>query len=195
MPNQTNPAAEAAQNALDALYKALDEGKNFIFEAGAGAGKTYSLIKALHHLIEKDGKHLQKSHKRIACITYTNVAKEEIDNRTDKHPIVHSDTIHAFCWSVIRNFQEEIRKILPGLGHWDERIKEFYVSTLPTATNSDTEPTDTSVIEINIPEVLGKKEIIYQLGYPSIDEYQITLYHDDVLNLMVELLNREKFRK
>ncbi len=195
MPEQINPAAEAARIALEKLYKALDERKNFIFEAGAGAGKTYSLIKALHHLIEKDGKYLLKAHKRIACITYTNVAKEEIDNRTDRHPVVHSDTIHAFCWSIIRNFQDEIRKILPGLGRWEERIKDFYTSTLPVEIIAKGEISGPSVTDINLSEVLGKKEIIYQLGYPSVDEYQITLHHDDVLNLMVELLNKEKFRK
>lgn len=193
MPEQTNPAAEAAKIALENLFKALNEKKNFIFEAGAGAGKTYSLIKALHHLIDTEGKSLLRTHKRIACITYTNVAKEEIEDRTDRHPVVHSDTIHAFSWSIIRNFQEEIRKILPNLGNWQGRIKEYYVSTLPVP--ADGEAVDSETVEVNFQEVLGKKDVIYQLGYPSIEDDLITLHHDDVLNLMVELLNREKFRK
>lgn len=193
MPDQINPAAEAAKVALEILYQTLDEKRSFIFEAGAGAGKTYSLIKALHHLIEKDGKRLLKAHKRIACITYTNVAKEEIDNRTDKHPVVHSDTIHAFCWSVMRNFQDEIRKVLPGLGRWSERIREYYIAKLPVNDTSTAGP-EADIFEIDFAEVLEKKEVIYQLGYPSIDDNQITLHHDDILNLMVELLNKNKFR-
>lgn len=193
MPDHINPAADAAKVALEILHHTLDEKNSFIFEAGAGAGKTYSLIKALHHLIKKDGKSLLKAHKRIACITYTNVAKEEIDNRTDKHPVIHSDTIHAFCWSMMRNFQDELRKLLPGIGRWSERIKEYYLSKLPVNEILSAEP-EADKVEINFAEVLGKKEVIYQLGYPSINDEQITLHHDDILNLMVELLNRNKFR-
>lgn len=193
-----NPAQVAAQRSLEELITALDERKNFIFEAGAGAGKTFSLIKALHHLIDKDGKAYLKAHKKIACITYTNVAKDQIDLRTDKHPVVHSDTIHAFCWSMVKNFQVEIRKCLTTITHWQNRIRAFYIENLTSSDTVDTpsaEPIDPTTIDVNYAEVIGRREVIYQLGYPSIDDDVITLHHDDVLKIMIHLLGIEKFRK
>ncbi len=45
--------------------------KSFIMVAGAGSGKTTSLIKALKAIIESHGEKLLLRRKRIACITYT----------------------------------------------------------------------------------------------------------------------------
>jgi len=48
MPNtwQTNPAEIAAQQALDDVFECIRSRQNFRLEAGAGAGKTYSLVNA-----------------------------------------------------------------------------------------------------------------------------------------------------
>ncbi|RZK12227.1 MAG: hypothetical protein EOO43_18790 [Flavobacterium sp.] len=48
---------------------------------------------------------------RIACITYTKVAKDGISSRTVNHPTVLAKAIHAFCWEIIQNFQKIIRAI------------------------------------------------------------------------------------
>lgn len=42
-----NPALEAAQQAQTKINEALDAGRSFRLEAGAGAGKTYSLVTAI----------------------------------------------------------------------------------------------------------------------------------------------------
>ena len=39
-----NPAEKASEEALAKIRECLFEGKSFLLEAGAGAGKTYSLI-------------------------------------------------------------------------------------------------------------------------------------------------------
>ena len=163
-----NPAEIAAQKALRKAYDCIDAQKSFIFEAGAGAGKTYSLIHVLGYLIEKEGNALVRANKKIACITFTNVAKNQIDSRTDRHPAIFTDTIHAFCWSLIRNFQADLRRALPFVGKWSERLVESCGIVL--------------------------QEVVYDLGYPSITEERITLYHDDVLDLTIELLKKPKFR-
>jgi superfamily I DNA/RNA helicase len=49
-----NPAEEASVRALEAIYGCLDRGESFRLEAGAGAGKTYTLVKALQYLIKRD---------------------------------------------------------------------------------------------------------------------------------------------
>lgn len=50
----SNPAEQASIACLENVMKVLKEGNNFLLEAGAGAGKTFTLIKALQYLIEEN---------------------------------------------------------------------------------------------------------------------------------------------
>lgn len=172
MPEQIeiSPAEKASIECLEKVYQAIDENKNFLVEAGAGAGKTYTLIKALKYLIDKHSIEYQKSNKRIACITYTNVAKDEIRSRTDNNPIIFADTIHAFAWDVMQGFQKSLRDRMGELGEkWITRIEEAGGVT--------------------------QQKVIYNLGYPKITETEIFLHHNDVIKLFASLLNDEKFKK
>lgn len=112
---------KASQEALDKLFQCINTQQHFRLEAGAGAGKTYSLIKALKYLINKNQDSYLKQDKKIACITYTNVAKDEIIARTDKNPIILCDTNHAFCWSLISQFQKDLRTLIPEI----ENLKKY----------------------------------------------------------------------
>ncbi|WP_244370068.1 UvrD-helicase domain-containing protein [Pseudoalteromonas xiamenensis] len=139
-------------------------------EAGAGAGKTYSLIESLKYLISLRANEFVVSGKQVACITYTNVAKEEIKARTDNNPLIFADTIHAFSWSVLQNYQEQLRQLIPTLGaNWQERIEES--------------------------AGIGNQTVKYDLGFASIKEHEISLYHDDVVALMARMLAFPKFQK
>lgn len=164
-----NPAELASQIALNSVFESLERGESFILEAGAGAGKTYSLVEALRYLIKAHRVGLQRRHQRIACITFTNVAKDEIIARTDKSPLVVCDTIHAFCWSLIAGFQQQIRQHLPQMEKWPEKIAEV--------------------------GSLGDRTVDYNLGHRSINDYVISLHHDDVLRLGVWLMENSKFRR
>lgn len=164
-----NPAEQFAKIALDNVFNAIKNKNSFRFEAGAGAGKTYSLVQTLNYLIKTQGKELKRSGKRIATITYTNVAKDEIISRTDGHPVVLAETIHSFCWLLIKDFQPILRSILPVMTEkWIERFTEK--------------------------GPIGNKTVDYNLGYPKITEDKVLLHHDDVLKLMVKLLEIQKFR-
>ena len=164
-----NPAEEASNRALAEVYRCLRRNESFLVEAGAGAGKTYTLVKALHFLMDRYRHILPKRHQKIACITFTNVAKDEIDARTDRSPLVFSDTIHGFCWSLISGFQRQLRKQLPQLTYWPDKIAEV----------GD----------------LGERAVEYKLGYRSIDDRRVSIHHDDVLILTIALMENVKFRR
>lgn len=164
-----NPAEEASERALASVFASLELGESFLLEAGAGAGKTYSLVKALRFLMERDRFKLLKRRQRIACITFTNVAKDEIEARTDRSPLIYCDTTHAFCWSLISGFQKRLRELLPSLEHWPERITEV--------------------------GELGDRAIEYTLGYRGIKDDSVSIHHEDVLRLMIALMENEKFRR
>lgn len=165
-----SPAEKASIECIEKVFASLTANKNFLVEAGAGAGKTYTLIKALQHQIKNNSDSFLRSNKKIACITYTNVAKEEIQSRTDNNPIIFAETIHAFGWHVIKDFQKAIREQIPNLSdRWKERIEEAGGITQQT--------------------------VIYNLGYPKITADEIFLHHDDVIKLLTHLLYDKKFQK
>lgn len=118
-----NPADAAGRVALERMFACLDEGRSFRLEAGAGAGKTYSLDKALRRLIDRRGAELLRRGQQVGCITYTNVAKDEIISRIQAHPAVRPETIHGFCWSILQDFQSTLRALVPALEGWAERLE------------------------------------------------------------------------
>src|ERR1700761_1056450 len=115
-----SPAKKAAEEARVRRHRCIAKNQRFLVEAGAGAGKTYSLVEALKHLISRRGVHLLRQNQRIACITYTNVATDEINIRTDRHPAIYTSTIHAFCWSIAKDFQPLLRNEITNLAGWPE---------------------------------------------------------------------------
>jgi DNA helicase-2/ATP-dependent DNA helicase PcrA len=163
-----NPAKKAAEEARVKIQQCIAGNRHFLVEAGAGAGKTYSLVEALNYLIAKRGADLLRHNQRVACITYTNVATDEINVRTDRHPAIQTSTIHAFCWSIARDFQPLLRSEVPNLAGWPERLLE---------TNG-----------------VGARTIDYNLGHPKIEDDRVLLHHNDVLTLTIRLLELPKFR-
>ncbi|CAM1364397.1 DNA helicase [Tenacibaculum litoreum] len=165
-----NPAEKASEETLKKIYNALDKSSSFRVEAGAGAGKTYSLIEALKYLIKSKTDTLKKNSQKIACITYTNIATDEIKSRIDNHPIVLVDTIHGFCWSILKSFQSQMREQIPLLG--DNKLNE----------------------KIDDAGGLRKQKIVYDLGYRNASEKYIYIHHDNVIQLFTSFLSKEKFR-
>lgn len=85
--------------------------KSFFLFAGAGSGKTYSLVLLLKKIHNSIGKDLLLQGKNVAVITFTNAATDEIINRLDYSPIFHISTIHSFAWEVIKYYQSDIKRL------------------------------------------------------------------------------------
>jgi len=88
------------------INECLDTFTSFYFDAGAGAGKTYALEKAIEHILKTEGENLKQRNQKILCITYTNSAKSEILNRIGQNSRVLVSTIHEFLWGFISIQQE-----------------------------------------------------------------------------------------
>ena len=84
--------------------------KSFFMFAGAGSGKTRSLVNALSFLDKEFGQGFSANAKQIAVITYTNAACDEISRRLQYKPIFAVSTIHSFLWELIKNYQIDIKK-------------------------------------------------------------------------------------
>jgi DNA helicase-2/ATP-dependent DNA helicase PcrA len=89
------------------INKHVDDFNSFRFNAGAGAGKTYALIETLKY-ITVNKLAATKSLQKVACITYTNVAVNEIKSRLGNSEIVDVSTIHERLWDIIKRAQPQL---------------------------------------------------------------------------------------
>jgi len=92
----------------DKIHNAIKIRKNFVFDAGAGAGKTYALVKSLKYIIEQHGEELSKKNKNVLCITYTNAAADNIKSNFGNSEIVKISTIHERIWEFISLYQNAL---------------------------------------------------------------------------------------
>jgi DNA helicase-2/ATP-dependent DNA helicase PcrA len=87
----------------------ITEPRSFFVFAGAGSGKTRSLVKALDRLRRDHARHLRLHGQKIGVITYTNAACDEIIGRIQSDPLIEVRTIHSFAWLLIGGFNSDIR--------------------------------------------------------------------------------------
>ena len=127
------------------------------------------MVNALQLIIDEEGAQFIRRHQKVACITYTNVATDEVTRRTDGHPAVQASTIHSFCWELCKNFQAILRQEVLNIGRLKEKIEEA--------------------------GGIGVQRVGYDLGHRHVTDTEILLHHDDVLTLMVALLEYPKFRR
>lgn len=138
-------------DALDLVKSAINHGKNFILQGGAGSGKTESLKRIIEYITQ------EYPNKRIACITYTNLAANELKVRVpnSKH---HISTIHSFISSLIADYHKNIQQEFHTLFVLEElsdsadygsykKIYEKYSDRLYLMKNGKT-----------VPKVVGKRE-------------------------------------
>lgn len=90
----------------------LDSPRSFFLFAGAGSGKTRSLVTALKHVQATMSDRLRIKGQRVAVITFTNAASDEIKRRLLFDPLIEVRTIHSFAWSLIEGLNHDIREWL-----------------------------------------------------------------------------------
>lgn len=71
--------------------------KHVLVLAGAGSGKTYTLIQKIKIIKENDG------NAKILCLTFSNLAAKELKHRLNEES-VGVYTFHGFCFNLIKPF-------------------------------------------------------------------------------------------
>lgn len=99
-----------------------DNPQSFFLFAGAGSGKTKSLIDALDYLLEKYGQQFMELRRNVAIITYTNAACDEIKRRVQYNPLFQISTLHSFAWTLIQPYTQDIKTFLRS--DLSQRIEE-----------------------------------------------------------------------
>lgn len=162
--------------------------KSFFLFAGAGSGKTYSLVLLLKKIRDKIGQDLMLRGKNVAVITYTNAATDEIINRLDYSPVFHISTIHSFVWDVIKYYQNDIKQLYCQYLRDDIRI---IGEKLDSARNKTTKTYRTNFEKMNyLKDRLERAETIKKFVYNpngSNPEYN-ALNHADVIKISAQMI-------
>jgi DNA helicase II / ATP-dependent DNA helicase PcrA len=133
--------AEADEAILGCLN--LEKPRSFFLYAGAGSGKTRSLVEAIRTVCREQGRRLSLTGQKIGVITYTNAACDEIKQRLEFDPRVEVSTIHAFAWSLIAGYDADIRqwlarRLLQDVAELEEAQSKGRAGTKATADRART---------------------------------------------------------
>jgi DNA helicase-2/ATP-dependent DNA helicase PcrA len=134
--------------ALEQVYDCIEKKQNFVLQGGAGSGKTESLKRVIEFISKT------YPDKKIACITHTNLAVEEIKSRIDDDYTIC--TIHSFLNTLIKDYKKNLHEVIKKIfilnktennEHKDyKKLYEKYASALYTIEKE------------TIPKVVGKRE-------------------------------------
>ena len=186
------------------IMELVYSGENFLLSGGAGSGKTYSLVQVIKQVIA------DFPTAKVACMTYTNAAVREIEERVN-HKNLNVSTIHDFLWDNIKHFQKELKQALIVLLN-DENVQQIKIDDIANVP-SDYYDNRTDPISIQYKEYLKLKDGIISHDeillvseymfhkYPKlcdivkdkykfilIDEYQDT--HSEVVKILLEYFPR-----
>lgn len=195
MSRRTNSPDTDADREIHACIKSVPP-TPFVVTAGAGSGKTTSLIKAMDRVIAEHGAKMLMKKQKVACITYTEVAANEIREDVNADALVHVSTIHSFYWTIASSFQADIKVWLRMT--LQRRIDEL----VETAKNfgprvrqntRDNNKRDQERLSRHLEEIEKVTSFRYGMGsdYP-----RGILGHEDIIQLADHLLkNRPLFRR
>lgn len=195
--------------------------QNFRISAGPGAGKTHWLVNHIKNVITKSTR-LGKA-KKIACITYTNVASETILERLkgadDKvevstiHSFLYKNIIKPFIYFISTDFELDPNKID---GHDDTILSGYkFLEEWKAKTRQGRIRNDSQVVDAFASarwKFDNSGNLVIRPDYPrNVDGYAISnssyfeykkmswakgvLHHDDVLFFSYQLLIRFPFIK
>ena len=105
------------------INKSLEIKENFLLSGGAGSGKTHTLVETLKSVFAKN------QNAKVACITYTNVAADEIKSRAPFDNLRVS-TIHDFLWSEIKNYQKNLCDAFRELNEISSETEDYQIDNL-----------------------------------------------------------------
>lgn len=105
------------------ILKCIDSHRNFLLSGGAGSGKTFSLVQVIRQVIGENPT------SKVACMTYTNAAVREIEQRVN-HSNLNVSTIHDFLWDNIKHFQKELKRTIVALSN-NPDVEQIVVDESP----------------------------------------------------------------
>lgn len=169
--------------------------RGFIVVAGAGSGKTTSLVKALAAIVKGYGPALKRNRQQVACITYTEIAASEVWADVGSDPLIHVSTIHSFLWKLVRKFQMDIRSWVDcRINDKLDKLRDQAANFGPRVQERTREKNRRDIDRYE--RERGQIRSVPVFNYGTGSNYPKGLLgHDDVLKITIDFLrNRPLFR-
>lgn len=193
--------ARKTKSPIEQIRQHLKSKQNFVLSGGAGSGKTRTLIESLDLIYEISPK------SQIACITFTNVAADEIKERVrEKKFNLRASTIHDFLWDCVKNYQKNLKQVLLELiaedkikyeGEENLNLEWFYDKSIHYREWRRIEEGVISHDEVLVLAnrifekfPLIRKIVSDKFNYIFIDEYQDT--EEQVVEIFLDFLQDQK---
>lgn len=167
--------------------------RSFFLFAGAGSGKTRTLVEVLRRLTgvvehEAGGQYAERLRSRgqsVRVITYTKNATTVVTGRLGENYLTAVSTIHAFCWEFIKGFDEDIRDAL--LARNAKKLAEAKAYAMGKKKGeSDRDREKYAELETEADEINKTEAFIY---HPDRNTYgQGALSHAEVLEVAAWLI-------
>ncbi|MGC5802335.1 AAA family ATPase [Ralstonia pseudosolanacearum] len=167
--------------------------RSFFLFAGAGSGKTRTLVEVLRRVTgvvehAAGGQYAGRLRSRgqsIRVITYTKNATAVVVGRLGENYLTAVSTIHAFCWELIKGFDEDIRDAL--LARNAKKLADAKAYALGKVKGeSDKDRGKYAEIETEAEEIRRTDAFIY---HPDRNTYgQGALSHAEVLEVTAWLI-------
>ena len=176
------------------INKCIDDKKSFILEAGAGSGKTWTLIHTIIGVLERNEALYKIKNKSVECIKYTKFAREEVIERISsdtKNQLVVVNTIHEFLWNNIKQFNKEIKEeLIEYIKEKIEKNKNVLVKSKPTTKKY-------KAAEINVEKYTNDLNELNnfdgKITYRNIPNWRNGIIsHDEVLYISNKLFKKYK---
>ena len=203
----------AQQINSDYILKPSDIDNHIKVYAGPGAGKTYFLVQNIKNLVITSPLIVKSSCRKILCITYTNAAVNEIQNRLDRYnKDVEICTIHKFIIDhIIAPFQDDLKEIMStdfgltinrkakissqieGLSilHGYEKADiEKYINSI-TAENETIDYSKSRISKIEVDIEKYTKDNIFKLKQDGIDPKHVKILKQFIWSIVGKLTHNE----
>lgn len=165
----------------------LGDGISFALIAGAGSGKTSSLVDALEWVRRHKGAHLRQNGQHVACITYTKRAVAVISERLGFDDLYVVSTLHSFLWAQFKRFHPDIRQALEKRRLPDLIAKEHAKDNGGQSKAAREARAKAERYELDMAALAGIEEFVY--GDTAYGDYpKGVLGHDDIIIIASYLL-------
>lgn len=175
------------------ILDCINNKRSFYVLAGAGAGKTKSLVDVLDDIKQEYRDSYLSQGQKVAVITYTDKAAEEIRQRVGQEQMYRISTIHSFAWEVISHFKKELIMWVKENKTDFPRVKKVEY-TMQKSTDHIYRLKHNEVISV-FTELLNRSQLLKETvisEFPVIllDEYQDT--DKKVIDILLGLRNFNK---
>lgn len=167
--------------------------RSFFLFAGAGSGKTRTLVEVLrrvtgvvkHETGSQYAERLRSRGQSVRVITYTKNATAVVNGRLGENYLTAVSTIHSFCWELIKDFAEDIRDALLARNAKKlEAAKAYAMSKVRGESDKDLQKY--AEIEAKTEEIRNTNAFIY---HPDRNTYGPgALSHTEVLEVTAWLI-------